>query len=73
MDSKKQQRTIGAIVKVPLEKGGYHTYARILKSPYFAFYDLRTKEEISDLEHFLLRLVPDKNSRRKFQAIFLVA
>jgi len=45
---KRQKRTIGAIVKVPLEKG-FHTYARILKYD-FAFYDFRTKEEISDLQ-----------------------
>jgi len=49
MAMKRQQRTIGSIVKLPLDKG-YHTYARILKSPYFAFYDLRTREEVSDLE-----------------------
>lgn len=44
---KRQKRTIGAIVKIPLEKG-FHTYARILKYD-FAFYDIRTKEEISNL------------------------
>ena len=27
---KRQKRTVGSIVKIPLE-GGYHTYARILK------------------------------------------
>ncbi len=42
---KRQRRTIGAIVKVPLEKG-FHTYARILKYD-FAFYDFRT-------DHFVL-------------------
>lgn len=39
---KRQQRTIGSIVKIPLENG-FHTYARILKSR-IAFYDLRTTE-----------------------------
>ena len=34
---KRQQRTVGAIVQVPLENG-YHTYARILKTR-LAFYD----------------------------------
>lgn len=46
--SKRQKRTVGAVVKIPLEEG-YHTYARILKNA-FAFYDLRTKEDIEDLE-----------------------
>ena len=41
---KRQQRTIGSIVKVPLEEG-YHTYARILETR-LAFYDARTKEEL---------------------------
>lgn len=45
---KRQQRTIGSIVKIPLEDG-FHTYARILKTR-FAFYDLRTKEEITDMQ-----------------------
>ena len=40
---KRQQRTIGAIIKVPLENG-YHTYARILETR-LAFYDARTKKE----------------------------
>ena len=48
---KRQKRTVGSIVKIPLE-GGYHTYARILKVE-FAFYDLRTKEDISDLEKII--------------------
>jgi Immunity protein 26 len=42
---KRQQRTVGAIVKIPLEDG-FHTYARILKVK-CAFYDARTKEELS--------------------------
>ncbi len=45
---KKQQRTIGAIVKIPLENG-YHTYARILKSR-LAFYDSRTSENLMPKE-----------------------
>ncbi len=49
MEEKRQQRTVGSIVKIPLERG-YHSYARILKSPYFAFYDLRAKENLSDLD-----------------------
>jgi len=41
---KRQQRTVGAIVKIPLEKG-FHAYARILEDN-FAFYDIRTKKEL---------------------------
>jgi hypothetical protein len=48
MEEKRQQRTVGSIVKIPLERG-YHSYARILKSPYFAFYDFR-EEEVSNLD-----------------------
>jgi len=42
---KRQQRTVGAIVKVPLEDD-YHTYARILESQ-LAFYDCKTKTELT--------------------------
>jgi len=42
---KRQQRTVGAIVKIELEDG-YHTYARILEVQ-MAFYDCRTKEELT--------------------------
>lgn len=41
---KRQRRTVGAIVKIPLENE-YHTYARILEYG-LAFYDSRTKEEL---------------------------
>ncbi len=41
---KRQQRTLGAIVKIPLENG-FHTYARILETR-MAFYDARTKENL---------------------------
>ncbi|MBP6740218.1 MAG: immunity 26/phosphotriesterase HocA family protein [Leptospiraceae bacterium] len=50
-EMKRQQRTVGAIVKVPLE-GGYFTYARILKTK-FAFYDFRTKIDIEDLQEII--------------------
>jgi Immunity protein 26 len=39
---KRQQRTVGAIVQIPLENGS-HTYARILENS-FAFYNIHTKE-----------------------------
>ncbi len=41
---KRQHRTLGAIVKIPLENG-FHTYARILETR-MAFYDARTKENL---------------------------
>lgn len=52
----RQQRTIGAIVKVPLEDG-FHTYARTLSDAAFAFYDSRTKEDITDLNEIISRPV----------------
>ena len=45
---KRQQRTVGSIVKIPLENG-YHTYGRILDYG-LAFYDSRTKEELKPEE-----------------------
>ena len=45
---KRQQRTVGSIVKIPLENG-YHTYGRILKAG-LAFYDAHTKKELSPKE-----------------------
>lgn len=41
---KRQQRTTGAVVKIPLNDG-YHSYARILDVD-IAFYDIRTKDEL---------------------------
>ena len=46
---KKQKRTLGAIVKIDLENG-FHIYGRILSEACFAFYDLKTNEEIKDLQ-----------------------
>lgn len=48
----KQHRTVGSVVKIPLEEG-YHTYARILPGTSFAFYDQRTKEEMEDLSKII--------------------
>lgn len=45
---KRQKRTVGSIVQIPLEKG-YHTYAQTLED-LFAFYDCKTKEDIQDLQ-----------------------
>jgi hypothetical protein len=52
MKTSKQQRTIGAIVKVPLEKG-FFGYGRILTGTSFAFYDIRSKEELTDLAEII--------------------
>jgi hypothetical protein len=41
---KRQQRTVGAVVKIPLENG-FHCYARILEDD-FAFYNVHTKEDL---------------------------
>jgi len=41
---KRQQRTTGAVVKIPL-KNGYHAYGRILDVD-IAFYDIRTKKDL---------------------------
>ncbi len=43
---KRQQRTVGAIVKIPLANG-YHSYARILEDE-LAFYDIYTQKEESE-------------------------
>ena len=40
---KRQQRTVGAIVEIPLE-GGFKTYARILDD-FMAFYDIYIEEQ----------------------------
>lgn len=46
---KKIKRIPGQIAKVPLIEG-YHSYCRILKFTSYAFYNVKTKEEISDLK-----------------------
>ncbi len=52
---KRQQRTVGAFVKIQLDKK-YHTYGRILNDAAFAIYDMRTGVDIQDLE--TIRSVP---------------
>jgi len=47
--SKRQQRTIGAFVKIPLDKK-HHTYARILADAGLAFYDIVAEEDITDMK-----------------------
>lgn len=46
---KRQQRTIGAIVNIPLENRN-HTYGRILGEASFAIYDCITTDKIKQLE-----------------------
>jgi len=46
---KYQKRTVGSFVKIKLDDT-YHTYARILCGAYFAFYDCRTKTDITDMK-----------------------
>ncbi len=48
---KRQQRTVGAIVKIPLEKG-YFGYARILDTK-IAIYDTYTLEDLTENEILL--------------------
>jgi hypothetical protein len=55
---KKQQRTLGAIILIPLEDG-FHTYGRILQGASYVFYDCRTKEDITDL-NFIIAANPYK-------------
>jgi hypothetical protein len=43
---KRQQWTCGALVTVPLGNG-YHSYAQMLERPEYAFFDCRTKVEMS--------------------------
>jgi len=45
----RQQRTVGAVVKVPLEDG-WHSYAQVLGEADFAFFDARTRDELSPEE-----------------------
>ena len=49
---KRQQRTIGAIVKVKFDDE-YFTYARILPEASFAIYDTRTNQDITDLKEIV--------------------
>ncbi len=51
MTAKRQKRTPGSIVKIDLGDG-YHSYARILEAG-LAFYDIRTKEDITDMKRII--------------------
>jgi len=44
-----RKRAIGAFIRIPIDEN-YHTYGRIIRNYVYAFYDLRTDLEITDLE-----------------------
>lgn len=48
MERKRQQRTVGAIILIPLENG-FHTYGRILEEE-IAFYDIHTTDDLPEDE-----------------------
>jgi len=52
----KQRITVGSIIKIELGDG-YHSYGRILKNAGYAFYDIRTKEDISDMKEIVGRRI----------------
>ncbi|MFN8395352.1 MAG: immunity 26/phosphotriesterase HocA family protein [Bacteroidia bacterium] len=56
IEHKRQRFTPGAIVRIPFGDG-YHTYGRLLVSPFIEVYDLETNEELSDLEAIVARPV----------------
>jgi hypothetical protein len=49
---KRQQRTIGAVITIPLPNG-YRAYGRILKNAAFAFYDCISQDELAEVEQIL--------------------
>jgi hypothetical protein len=46
---KYQKRTVGSFVKIRLDDE-YHTYARILDGASFAFYDCRSRTDITNMK-----------------------
>lgn len=55
MKKRKRQKEIpGGIVKIPFDDG-WHTYGRILNYGDLAFYDLKTQEDITDLDYIISR------------------
>jgi hypothetical protein len=53
---KRQRFLAGAIVKIPMGDG-FHTYGRLLVSPFVEIYDFRTRDEVIDLEMILAKPV----------------
>ena len=55
MKKRKRQKEIpGGIVKIPFDDG-WHTYGRILNYGDLAIYDLKTQEDITDLDYIISR------------------
>lgn len=48
----KQRITSGSIIKIDLGEG-YHSYGRIIKNAGYGFYNILTKEEISDMKEII--------------------
>jgi hypothetical protein len=46
MTPKRQKTKVGAFVKIPLGDGT-HSYGRILTTPLFAFYDVKTNQDLA--------------------------
>ena|ERR1700743_1376357 len=62
----RQKETIGAIIRVPIDEK-YHTYGRIINSLVYAFYDMKTNSEITDLDlieksNILFKLIVHKSA-----------
>ena len=53
--TRKQRRTVGAIVRIPLGDG-WHSYGQILNEADFAFFDVRTREDL-DVEDIVNRSI----------------
>ena len=53
MRTKGQRRLVGSVVKIPLERE-WHSYARVLPEPLCAFYDCRTRADLT-VEEIVLK------------------
>ena len=80
MKKRKRQKEIpGGIVKIPFDDG-WHTYGRILNYGDLAIYDLKTQEDITDLDYIISRpilfkcIVNDNGVKRgKYPIIGIIA
>jgi hypothetical protein len=52
MGRKKIKYKPGDVVRIPLEDN-YHTYARVAKDPFLAYYDLHVREPILDVHNII--------------------
>ncbi len=53
---KRQRFLAGAIVKIPIGDG-FHTYGRLLVSPFIEIYDFRTRDEVTNVSMVLAKPV----------------